>query len=80
MSASSTLTVRVVGEDGELGAAIGTASLAGGRVRYSGSNVIESMLGRMAANGKRTEQQAFELLAEEPWSNGKVWIGVSTDD
>lgn len=75
MSASSVLTALVVKEDGQPGAAIGTSRYRGDKLTHEGCNLIESMIGRMAATGKRTERQAFDLLAGEPWSNGKVWIG-----
>lgn len=77
MSASpSTLTARAVGEDGRIGALLGISTAGSAGLVHQGSNVIAAMVGRMAANGKRSERQAFDLLVNEAWSNGKVWIGA----
>lgn len=72
----TTIEARIVDDAGALGAVIGTCTLAGDRLRTSGCDAIAGQLARMAAGGRRTERRAFELLAAEPWSNGKIWIGA----
>lgn len=72
------LVARGVGDDGHLGATLATALYDGDDLVHDGdSTVIRDQLRVMAAAGRRTEREAFDLLAGEPWSNGKVWIGAA---
>lgn len=73
----TTLHARVVREDGQLGDTIGSSSYEGVGLVHYGCNAIASQLGAMAAGGRRTEREAFDLLVGEPWSNGKIWIGAA---
>lgn len=74
----SALVARVVDTDGQLGVVLGTSSYEGVGLVHYGGNVIAATVGRMAAGGRRTEREAFDLLAGEAWSNGKVWIGAAS--
>ena len=72
-----TLTARVVRDDGQLGAVVGASSYRGAELVHDGCDAIASQLAAMAAGGRRTEREAYDLLAGEPWSNGKIWIGAT---
>ena len=72
------LIARAVGTDGQLGATLGTSTYEGAGLRHYGSTIIADQLRVMTQRGQRTEREAFDLLADTGWSNGKISIGVGT--
>jgi hypothetical protein len=71
------LEARTIAEDGKLGTVLAVSTRIGDSITHEGSNVIVAQLAAMAASGRRSETEAFDLLMDEPWSNGKTWIGAA---
>jgi ATP-dependent protease ClpP protease subunit len=73
-----TLTLRPVADDGALGAAVATATLAGKATdaTYDGSPVLADVVAGIVRRFDIDERTVFARLAADGWSNGKMVISA----